>query len=266
MLAVQKDIYSAFSQFLAGQLVAAYEQRNAHNPGLDPAVALLRTWNGQMDKDQAAPFLVTLAYQHVRRAIAENASPATGRRYEFNMASGGGGEPAARAAGRLVRAITTRCCCARWPMPWRRAGACRAATPKRWQYGEYLRIAINNPVIAPRCPLVGKYFDIGPVPMSGSTTTVKQTTRMLAPSMRMNADLGDWDRSLLNMQIGQSGQILSSHYKDQWADLLHRPQLSHAVRQSGREEHAGIQAVSELRLPGLDDRDRVQICGVHRAV
>ena len=36
--------------------------------------------------------------------------------------------------------------------------------------------------------------------------------------MRMNADLGDWDHSLLNIQTGQSGQILSSHYRDQWAD------------------------------------------------
>ena len=36
--------------------------------------------------------------------------------------------------------------------------------------------------------------------------------------MRMNADLGDWERSLLNIPIGQSGQILSSHYKDQWTD------------------------------------------------
>ena len=50
--------------------------------------------------------------------------------------------------------------------------------------------------------------------------------------MRMNADLGDWDRSLLNIPIGQSGQIFSSHYRDQWERLLHRPQLSHAVRQT----------------------------------
>jgi penicillin amidase len=66
--------------------------------------------------------------------------------------------------------------------------------------------------------MIGKYFDIGPAPMSGSSTTVKQTTRSLAPSMRMNADLGDWDRSLLNVQIGQSGQVLSSHYRDEWTD------------------------------------------------
>ena len=39
-----------------------------------------------MDKNLAAPLLATLAYQHVRRAIAENASAATGLAYEFNLA------------------------------------------------------------------------------------------------------------------------------------------------------------------------------------
>jgi len=52
--------------------------------------------------------------------------------------------------------------------------------------------------------------------MSGSSTTVKQTTRRLGPSMRMAADLSDWDSSLLNLVTGQSGQILSSHYRDEW--------------------------------------------------
>jgi len=52
--------------------------------------------------------------------------------------------------------------------------------------------------------------------MSGSATTVKQTTQRLGPSMRFVADLADWDRSLQNITIGQSGHILSSHYRDQW--------------------------------------------------
>ena len=37
-----------------------------------------------------------------------------------------------------------------------------------------------------------------------------------ARALRMAADLSDWDQSLLNILIGQSGQILSSHYRDQW--------------------------------------------------
>ncbi|HEY1497335.1 MAG TPA: penicillin acylase family protein [Candidatus Solibacter sp.] len=216
MLTVQKDVYSAFSHFLARQIVDAYQRRNAHNPSLDDSVALLREWNGQMNKDLPAPFLITLAYQHVRRAVAENASAASGLAYEFNLA------PVV-----VQRLLTER------PAGWfadyddmllraladavEEARRIQGREPKRWLYGQYLRIAINNPVIH-QVPLVGKYFDIGPVPMSGSTTTVKQTSRTLAPSMRMTADLGDWDRSQLNIPIGQSGQILSRHYSDQWLD------------------------------------------------
>jgi penicillin G amidase len=216
MLAVQKDVYSSFSHFLAGQLVAAYQRRNAHNPSLEEAVGLLREWNGQMDQNMAAPFLITLAYQDVRRAIAENASAATGIAYEFNLA------PVVverllreRPAGwfadyddMLLRALVDAV---------EEGRRIQGREPKRWTYGAYLRIAINNPVLH-QVPLVGKYFDIGPVPMSGSTSTVKQTSRTLAPSMRMTADLSDWDHSLLNIPIGQSGQPLSRHYNDQWQD------------------------------------------------
>ena len=34
--------------------------------------------------------------------------------------------------------------------------------------------------------------------------------------MRFVADLSDWDRSLNNITIGESGQFLSRHFKDQW--------------------------------------------------
>src|SRR5258708_22680368 len=65
-------------------------------------------------------------------------------------------------------------------------------------------------------PFVGKYFAAGPAPRSGWSTTVNQTTRRLGPSMRMAADLWDWNSTLLNVVTGQSGQILSSHYRDEW--------------------------------------------------
>jgi penicillin amidase len=219
MLRVQGDIYSGFSDYLAKQVVAAYDHRNQRNPGLDPAVQLLRTWNGQMDKELAAPLLITIIYQHVRRALAENASSATNTVYEFNLAP--------VAVERLLRER---------PAGWfddydqmllrslvdgvEEVQRMQGRDVKRWRYGNYMRVPYTNPVIH-RVPLVGPYFDIGPVSMSGSTTTPKQSSLTLGPSMRMSADLGDWEHSLLNITVGQSGQILSPHYRDQWDDYYH---------------------------------------------
>jgi penicillin amidase len=214
MLGVQTDIYSAFSLYLAKSIVAAYDRRKAHNPDLEDAIALMRGWNGQMDKEQAAPLVVTLAYQHLRRAAAESASPQHGGAYELKMA------PAV-----LETLLRTR------PPGWfpdydllllrvladgvDEGRRIQGSSVRKWRYGDYLRLTIAHPV-GHRLPLVAKYFDIGPTPMSGSSTTVKQTSARLGPSMRMTADLGDWDRSLLNVTIGQSGHILSRHYKDEW--------------------------------------------------
>jgi penicillin amidase len=216
LLTVQKDVYSSLNKFVADQVVAAYDHRGGHNPFLESALGLLRGWNGQMDKDQAAPFLAALIYLHVRRSVAESASPGKGLSYDFTMAPS--------VVERLLRER---------PAGWFHdydemllrslADAVEEATRiqgrdvKRWQYGAYMKVSIVHPVFQ-QIPLIGKYFDVGVIPMSGSSTTVKQTGRNLAPSMRMNADLADWDHSLLNIQIGQSGQPLSGHYKDEWAD------------------------------------------------
>src|SRR6202034_48377 len=87
MLEVQKDVYSSFSQFLAQQVVAAWDARKATNPGLRDAVDLLRSWNGQMEKGTAAPMIVTLIFQQLRKAVAERAAPNAGQTYEFGMST-----------------------------------------------------------------------------------------------------------------------------------------------------------------------------------
>jgi penicillin amidase len=214
MLGVQTDVYSPFSHYLARALVTAYERRKASNPALADALDLLRSWNGQMDRAQSAPLVVTLAYQHLRRAAAENAAPGKGAAYDYQMA------PAA-----LENLLRTR------PAGWFRdydeqllialvdgveeGRRMQGRDVKGWRYGDYLRLRLDHPVLQ-RIPLVGRYSGIGPAPLSGASTTVKQTTHRLGPSMRMSADLASWDRSLLNVSIGQSGQFLSPHYRDQW--------------------------------------------------
>jgi penicillin G amidase len=214
MLIVQKDVYSAFLHFLTRQLVAAWDSSKVKPPEQREAVELLHGWNGQMEKGTAAPMLAALLYQQLRLAIAERAAPGLGAEYAFPMA------PSV-----IERLLRER------PGDWfpdysqllmkslaaaiEEGAKIQGSKVSRWDYGQYNEITITHPVDS-HLPLIGKYFNIGPVPMSGSSTTVKQTTLRLGPSMRMVVDLGDLDHSLANITIGESGQRLSPHYRDQW--------------------------------------------------
>jgi penicillin amidase len=213
-LRIQKDVYSGFNKFLARQLAAAYGDRKGPSPVFTDAMAMLRTWDGQMDQNRAEPLIVTLAYQYLRKAIAERASPGNGEIYESTLA------PAV-----VERILRER------PATWfgdynqlllqcfadgmEEGQRMQGRDPGRWKWGKYMYLAIDNPVVS-RAPVVGKYFNIGPTPMSGGSSTVKQTTRILGPSERMDASVGDWDASLLNLPIGESGHVASRHYSDQW--------------------------------------------------
>jgi penicillin amidase len=213
-LQIQKDVYSGFHLMLAKALIGAVEKRQVADAQVREAVEILRPWDGQMDKDKIAPFIVELAFQHFRSSVADVASPGNAALYQTQMA-----------AAPIARLIRER------PEGWfhdydevlvrslveglEEGRRIQGSVMKKWFYGKYLQLAINHPV-GHQIPFVRNYFDIGPVPASGSSTSVKQTTRRLGPSERFNADLSDWDKSLLNIPIGESGHVLSKHYRDQW--------------------------------------------------
>ena len=215
MLVVQKDVYSAFSQFLARQAAAAFDSKKPASKALADAVEVLRGWDGQMDKDSAAPLIAEHLYWQLRRKLGERASPKKGDAYATQMAT--------VAIERLLRAR---------PKDWfadydqlildslsaaiEEGAKLQGSNVKGWKWGAYNQLTIPNPVLS-QIPMVGKYFNIGPAWMSGSSTTVKQTTRTLGPSMRMVADMSNLDGSMQNITIGQSGHYFSSHYKDEWS-------------------------------------------------
>lgn len=215
LLAIQKDVYSPFAHNLARRLVIALERRGVNRPELQGVTHMLRSWNGQMDKDLAAPFIVTLVFQNFRRMVAENAAGSTGAQAYASVMSPAVLENLLRDKPKgwfadydatLVHALTDA---------MEEGRRLQGRAPDRWRYGGYLQLEVSHPVLR-QIPYLGSYFTIGPVPMSGASTTVKQTVNRLGPSMRMVADTGDWDRSLQNLPFGQSGQPLSSHFKDQW--------------------------------------------------
>ena len=222
-LAIQKDVYSGFSRFLARQLVAAYDKRGAANPLFTDAVAMLRSWDGQMDRNRAEPFVVTLAFQYIRKAIAERASPGNGAVYDPQISSA--------VIERILRErpagwvadydeLLLRC----FADGMEEGQRIQGGDPKRWKWGGYMFTDLDHPIesririplLSIPIPLVGSFFNIGRIPMSGGSTTVKQTTRRLGPSERMDVALGNWDDSVLNLPVGESGHVGSRHYKDQW--------------------------------------------------
>jgi penicillin amidase len=216
MLSVETDVYSAFDYFLAQQVVAAYDAQKTKpaNPQMQEAVDVLRAWKGQMQKGTAAPMIASLTYDQIRRQIAERAATGMGDTYTNFMAPS--------VVERLLRerpadwfpdydALVLRCLTGALEAGQKIQGS----SVSRWDYGQYMSLEIVNPVEG-RLPVIGRFFDIGPVSMSGAGTTVKQYTRRLGPSLRMIVDLGDLDHSFANLATGESAQVLSPHYKDQW--------------------------------------------------
>ena len=214
MLRVQRVVYAGFSHFLAQQMVAAFKTRGATNPALAEAVDRLSKWNGQMDAASPEALLVTLAFQHLRKTVAERAAPGQSARYQASMA------PAV-----LEQLLRAR------PAAWfpdfdqvlvrvlldsvEEGGRMQGNVISKWNYGAYNQLKLEQPVLT-SIPYFGSWFSMRPAYMSGSTTTVKQTSPRVGPSMRFVADLADWDNSLLNITTGQSGQAFSGHRKDQW--------------------------------------------------
>lgn len=214
MSSIQRDVYSAFSHFVAKELARVGKARGAQNPKMVEASELLASWNGLMEPDAPQPYIVSLAYQHIRKAVVDRAAPGRGTIYEQSI-------------GQAVveRLLRTR------PKEWfgdydamllraftdalNEGDRIVALNPGRWRYGSHNQLKLSHPMLGD-LKWVGGLFTIGPVGMPGSTSTVFQFGGRTGPSMRLIADLGDWESSTLTTPTGQSGLVLSGHYRDRW--------------------------------------------------
>ena len=86
MLACRRTCIRHSASSWRARLVAAYDKRGAHNPGLDDAGRAAARLERADGKGPGGAVPISLAYQHVRTAIAENAAPGKGADYDFRMA------------------------------------------------------------------------------------------------------------------------------------------------------------------------------------
>jgi penicillin amidase len=238
MLAVQKDVYAAYDKFLAEQIVQLHPSKEEADRAAED---ILRRWNGQMDKDQAAPFITELLNNELsanlprlllltvtapKPATPTKPSPATPTKPLKDTRVIGLPLPHPRQqviesllrnrpAGWVPNDDWSAYLLAAFHAALEQGRKLQGSPISKWRWGHALHWKFEHPV-GKQIPLADYFFNLGPVEMSGSGTTVKQTTLSLGPSERMVVDFGDLDRSVQNLVVGESGAVASSHYKDQW--------------------------------------------------
>ena len=193
------------------------------------ALLLLQGWNGSMDQQQTAP---TVFWAFVEAFIRENLSSRVGpalteallERYSM---------PALMVEKMLIRAESV------WfeddegpgveaQIEQALASAVASlrgrlgATTSRWTWGRVHRRKQRH--LFSETPALGRLFDLGPVPSSGDNSTVcSGMLRFSAPfdqfvgaDARLLVDLDNFDGSRWISASGQSGHLLSRHYRDQF--------------------------------------------------
>jgi penicillin amidase len=219
MLRIQADIHTLEDEWLAKQLLAVAAKRAPESSDAQFALSVLKAWDGQARADSAA----TLVCEVARHALlARILKPKLGddlSGYDWPMST-------IFLQNVLEQNLT------RWLPPddtdfnmtlmksleegvRRIPSLVHSQSHAAWRWGDTIPLTFHHP-LSSGLPLLGRLLDVGPFPQAGTGTTVKQTTPRVGPSMRMVVDFSDFDQSMQNITLGESGQAFSPYYKDQF--------------------------------------------------
>jgi penicillin amidase len=91
------------------------------------------------------------------------------------------------------------------------------ADETKWTWGELAKVRFPHPLGG--APLIGGQFTVSPFPQNGTGGLLGATVNVGASvSMRLIADLSDWDNTQQGITLGESGLPKSPHWSDQLAD------------------------------------------------
>ena len=217
MLAVQTDVYSDYDRFCAERMVYAVDHASHPSARARQAADILRQWDGRLTVDSAAAVIETRARAQFLDSLLRPKLGALADDYHWPMMT------------MFVENVLLRHP-ARWLPPgasdWNdvladavdRAVSGRAAPRDlaSWRWGPVSPIELRHMLFG-RIPLLKYFAGPGVQPQSGGRYTVKQVGRTFGPSERMTVDLSDLDRSTLNLVNGQTDNLLSPHFNDQWS-------------------------------------------------
>ena len=226
MLALQNDIYSSFDRFVAERFVYAIDHAKNATPKAKLAAEILRSWDGRMTAESAAPTIETRSRVQLTRLLLEpklGAAPADPASPELSWKSYRWSQQSVWLESTLLHQPK------RW-LPdnyasWDEllaaavdAAAIRNDAPEdlsSWRWGPYNPVEIQHPIFG-NIPLLENWSGPGLKSQSGSGYTVKAVSRAHGPSERITVDLSNLDQSTLNLVTGEAGNLFSPYYMDQW--------------------------------------------------
>jgi penicillin G amidase len=213
MVSIQMDVYAGLLQKMAKHVAKSANTDGSEK--LQEAAQILKEWDGQMDLRAAAPVLAVHIHDLLRDRIADVAVAGGANLFRNRSA-----EP----VGRLLDERPSG-----WVKNWneflteilaqalKNAERGQGDSPNYWAWGLESQVSLANPVLdkIDRFGWFSRRINVGPLPMSGGKWSVKQVDGVkIAPSMRFVTDFGG--QTLGNITVGQSGHLLSRHYRDHW--------------------------------------------------
>jgi penicillin amidase len=218
MLKVETDTYSYPHAFLADQLSAAAKKVQPKDARARKLVDGLKDWNGIADADSSLVSFVVMARRAALDLILEPYLAKDTNLYEW------------RSTVFLQKVLTDRP--AKWLPPAYKdyddllaAAADRAVSmlveqtkserPEDWQWKELNSLDMLHPI--GREGFLKHLLSITAKPQSGTGYSVRAATKRHGPSMRFIANPANWDDSILLIPAGESGQVGSAHYTDQYS-------------------------------------------------
>lgn len=216
MLALQSDVDSDFDRFCAQRFVYAIDRTANASVRARQAAEIMRGWNGKVTVDSAGAAIVFASRRELVRLMLEPKLGEAYTRYRWFMSS-------------VWLENTMLMQPARW-LPERYpsfdallSDAVEKAVggedaPRKlsgWNWGRMSHVTIQHPLFR-YVPLLRRWTGPGTQVQSGNGYTVKQVGQAFGPSERMTVDFSDMNASTLNIVTGQSGQLFSRFYMDQW--------------------------------------------------
>jgi penicillin amidase len=244
MLALQTDVQSDLDKFVAQRMVYAIDQTSAASARTKAAADILRRFDGKISMDSPGAAIEQRARRWLMNTLLESKLGGDAALYHWFMKTVW--------LENAVAFQTARWLPAKYPT-WDAllAASVEAAVSDRdapqdlshWKYGDYATTQISHPIFG-KIPGLKRFASTPRLPQSGNGVTVKQVGGEFAPSERFTADFADLDRSTLNIVNGQSGNLFSPYFDDQF-EAWYR---GTTFRLSFKPETVDATAVHRLRL------------------